>query len=474
MKSLLIALAPTFAFLAACAATPEAMRCADDRDALGAAIASLPAPRFYESAPIAPELVRADLRAWLSGIDALHPAADLRIDREGLARTAPEVERGLVAPLDQRQAWLALARLNPFFQDGHTGVLFPQRVERAQAYLDAGGRLFPGDVAIVDGRIFSLSATGELSDEILSINGEAAADIASEMLAITEGDTPAFGEALASRRFVLLYWLMHGDTGDYVVETLGTHGCVELSVRDGATAIPVRALRDPPAASQFSYRILPGSIGYLRAASFDGNYADAFASLAREAFTAFEAENITALIVDIRDNGGGDDELWMQNIMEHITTRPYRHVSSYAIRVTAENADPGDVIGSVSRGVFQRERTPQETDAMRFDGPTYILVGRYTYSSAIVFAATVQDSGVALIAGEETGGFACQTGRITPIGMANTGLAGFAPALWLARPSGEAGCGRGVVPDVALANAEGESAIDELAEHIRRAQLGAQ
>jgi C-terminal processing protease CtpA/Prc len=95
------------------------------------------------------------------------------------------------------------------------------------------------------------------------------------------------------------------------------------------------------------------------------------------------------------------------------------------------------------------------------------MIGPFTYSSAIVFAATAQDSGVARIAGQETGGLACQTGRITRVGMANTGLNGFAPVLWLARPSGEAGCARGVIPNIALRSVDGEAAVEDLAEHIR-------
>jgi hypothetical protein len=51
----------------------------------------------------------------------------------------------------------------------------------------------------------------------------------------------------------------------------------------------------------------------------------------------------------VRDNGGGDDPLWQQGLMEHITRMPYTQAGRYVVRVTKKNADPGDVIGEVQR-----------------------------------------------------------------------------------------------------------------------------
>lgn len=452
--------------LAACSTSSlHPARCASE-GARAVALGALPEPRFDESADIAPDLIRADLQTWLANIDAMHPEPERRIDRDAIARVRSDIEAALDRPIDQREAWLLLARLNPHFRDGHTGILFPDRVQRAQAHLDAGGRLLPIDVAVEGERIFVLPSNGERA-ELLSINGRSAAAISREMLAVTEGDTLAFRQELASRRFAILYWLLYGDTGAYVLEISAQSGCSRVETVAGANAIPARALREPPASAQFSYDILESDIGYLRAASFDGAYADAFDTLAAEAFAAFKAQGIRALIIDVRDNGGGDDDLWMRNLMERITDAPYRHVSSYAVRITERNVQPGEAIGAVRRDVYRNQRTPAPENAMRFRGPTYVLVGPFTYSSAIVFSATVQDNGVARIAGHETGGMACQTGRITSIAMPNTGLAAFAPQLWLARPSGESGCTRGIIPDLPLDRVHGDAAVQELAARIR-------
>ena len=39
--------------------------------------------------------------------------------------------------------------------------------------------------------------------------------------------------------------------------------------------------------------------------------------------------------------------------MENITEIPYSHVSRYSIRITKNNADPGDVIGDVQTGDYK-------------------------------------------------------------------------------------------------------------------------
>ena len=95
----------------------------------------------------------------------------------------------------------------------------------------------------------------------------------------------------------------------------------------------------------------------------------------------------------------------------------------------------GEQIGEVRSKEYARLSLPKEDNPVRFDGPPSILIGPYTYSAAIQFAVAAQDYGIAKFAGEETGGFSCQTGRTTTIPMPRTGLNAFAPRLAIDRKS---------------------------------------
>jgi len=135
--------------------------------------------------------------------------------------------------------------------------------------------------------------------------------------------------------------------------------------------------------------------------------------------------------------------------MENITAIPYRHVSRFRARITEDNAHSGDVIGEIVSQEYSRFFTPADDNPIRFGGTTFILIGPATYSAAIQFTVAAQDQGIAKLAGEETGGFSCQTGRIKAISLNNTQLLPFTPIFAFTRPSGP-GCERGVVPDIPL------------------------
>jgi C-terminal processing protease CtpA/Prc len=206
---------------------------------------------------------------------------------------------------------------------------------------------------------------------------------------------------------------------------------------------------NPTAQELFGWRILAGDVGYLRVDAFDGRQSDALGNIAKTAFTQFKQRGIHALIIDVRENGGGDDPLWQQNLMEYITDKPYAQLSRYAQRVTKENADPGDVIGSVKRGDYTDRFKPSPDQPIRFHGPVYILAGPFSYSATIQFIVAAQDFGIAKIAGEETAALSCQTGQVHRIEQAKTGLGAFTPVTAYTRPSRH-GCEHGVIPDVPI------------------------
>jgi len=446
------------ATLAACrssAPQPQVGRPRCEALASGASRAALREPVHAPGPTIAADDVRADFAGWMSQLAELHPDLLLRTDMPAFERTRAEIDAAITGPMTQREAWLLFARLNPTLRDGHSGVQMPDRTALVQAHLDAGGRLFPFAVHLAaDGRLRVHDASGAAhgiarGDRIVAINGRSADDVVAELLAVTGGDTLAFRRELVARRFQIYYWLKYGDTHDYAITIEPRDGCPREVMLPGATVLPAGRPLAVRAAEAFTFKVLDGSIGYLKAGDFAPEYADALAGFARRAFAAFKAAGIRALIIDVRDNGGGDDPLWQQHLMEYVTTRTYTHVGRFAVRINKDNADPGDVIGEVQRKQNKRTFTPSPDNPLRFDGPVYVLAGTFTYSSAIQFLVAAQDFGIARIAGRETGGLSCQTGQVKRMAMPRTGLQAVTPVIAFIRPSG-AGCERGVVPDVAI------------------------
>jgi C-terminal processing protease CtpA/Prc len=269
----------------------------------------------------------------------------------------------------------------------------------------------------------------------------------------------------------MLYWYLFGDTDQYDIDVQSATGCPHRVRAMGGTTLPEALQSQPTAEEMFDWRILPEDIGYLRVDGFYGDLKDAFERFTQTAFAAFKQRNVRALIIDVRENDGGDDPLWQQGLVNHFTTKPYAQLSHYVTRITNEHADPGDMIGALKNEDYTKRFTPPPDDPIRFDGPVYVLDGPYSYSATIQFIVTAQDFGLAKIAGEETAALSCQTGQVRRIELPWTGLSAATPVIAYTRPSGQ-GCKRGVLPDVAIGinEVKPDETLTALVAWIRRHQ----
>ena len=77
-----------------------------------------------------------------------------------------------------------------------------------------------------------------------------------------------------------------------------------------------------------------------------------------------------------------------------------------------------------------------KSEAKRFAGDVYVLVGPVTYSAAIVFATTVQDNQMGTLVGEPTGGYANQTAQGNLFNLPHSQLRAYVATRLLVRPNG--------------------------------------
>lgn len=412
-------------------------------------------PQFEDGPTIARDALLTDFDAWMSGLRQFGPNLFGRAHRAEFDEQASRVRSQLDAPMSRREAWLHFAELNPYLHDGHSGIQMPNYRAALEAHLKARGHIVPVEVRFAkDGtlRVSAISSDEGIKpgDRLVSINGHSTEEMVQRMSSVSIGDTPRGQRTWLEHRFAMLFWYLYGDTGQYDILAQAERAACPVALRlPGATTLP-EVLKDRLEAERvFQWRILPGDIGYLKVDTFDPELKGALDEVTRQAFAGFRAKQVRSLIIDVRENDGGDDPLWQQDLVDHFTTRPYRQLSHYQQRVTNENADPGDVIGSIRDADYSQDFSPPALDPVRFAGPVYILDGPYSYSAAIQFVVAAQDFALAKIAGEETAAFACQTGQVKRIDLAWTRLSAATPLIAYTRPSGH-GCDRGVIPDILL------------------------
>jgi hypothetical protein len=389
-----------------------------------------------QHATYSPAQLKEDLAAIQSHMALIHPDPGFAGQGPHIAQAVAQVERQLARPLSRDQAWATLATLNPAFADAHMQIVVPKLREQTRAHLQAGGKLFPFNVvADAEGGLRIRSALGGggtpyAGARITHINGEPATKVVRTLLARAAGDSEGFRANHLSWRMWLPYWKMYGAPARYQLALEGK-GIVQI---EGSADMPEYFNEDFN--HLFRFEMLPGGAALLTLNAFLVEDHQRFLAFTKAAFERVQQSQATVLIIDVRQNGGGDDALWKDGILPYLATQPYRHTSSYIKKVIAGRESAAEPLGSIVRAEHQKWHEPDLANPLRFKGQTYVLVGRLTYSSAVLFANVMQDFGFGKLVGERGYARTRQSGGMQERTLPNTGLALLVPRMVLERPAG--------------------------------------
>lgn len=214
-----------------------------------------------------------------------------------------------------------------------------------------------------------------------------------------------------------------------------------------------------------------GDVAYLGISSFSYGAVN----VDHDTIRAFLKENRTAkaLIVDIRGNGGGDDEYWMQNIvapllhapMTSIVTIGYppgayntpfiRHklgVDWFRLQTASQLAGLEGFRLDLYEGVTSFSRLPltvRPQDPVGFDGRVFLLVDASVCSSTESFAVWAKATGWATLVGTRTGGDGIGFDPVL-VALPNSGIVVRFPADMGINPDGSVNEESQTSPDVAV------------------------
>ena len=220
-------------------------------------------------------------------------------------------------------------------------------------------------------------------------------------------------------------------------------------------------------------KILDQGFAYLKPGPFF-NIADTdnpwdvseFEAFIDTAFKRFIDENCDTLIIDLRNNPGGDNS-FSDPMLAWFADRPFRFASEFVVRSSeaAQSANqkrlgarPSDPESVSARYAKHFKSTPfgdtfefeipkaGPRDGEQFEGDIYVLINRHSYSNAVNTASIVQDYGFGVIAGEPTTDFATTFGAMETFTLPKTGISVGFPKAHIIRPNGDRTPGE-VTPD---------------------------
>lgn len=370
------------------------------------------------------------------------------------------------------------------------------------AHVGAGGGIIPLSVVYRGERMITDNWTGPgralpPGSRITAIGGMPLAEFEAKARRIISADTEQLLRAQIELGMPAYLYLIFGPVDSLAIEYADASGAIRSHLVAAMQLGEMYALHDARAvptpgrnSAARTYRALDNGVFYIQPGPFSatseerGEDGDAYAiepfrAFVEEAFAALAQSGSRDLIIDLRDNGGGDAS-FSDLIIARLTDEPYRHSARYEVRagpntkaIWADRAIDGDTLagrlaaalrkaGDGERVAIDLPETQPITDNA-FDGRVWVLVNRHSYSNAAVIAAMMQDTGIATIMGEETADVPTTYGAVESFALPNSGATIIYPKAYMVRPSGLEEV-RGVVPDFLIAPAAIGSPRDTMLE----------
>lgn len=466
-------------------------RMAADRRAFGADQTDLPARTLSQA-----ELAE-DLDVLRRVIVALHPGLPLHLSDAELDAISTRLWQGArdfgeqygeAVPMPE--VYLLVTEAVAAIRDGHTRVSMYNQSGTTQSLLYGRADRVPFAFRLVGDRmIVTGDATADRvlprGTEILTLNGIAVPDVIAALMryASADGANDAkrrdeleVSDVLApAQRFDVIYSLLYQPEGDHALTIRRPDGTeADLSVAPTTQRVRRDTLwaRDPSLprtdADLLRYRLDPDGTAVIAIGSFATFNMDVdYDAWLVGAFRQMREAGAERLVVDLRDVAGG---------MDDAATLLFRHLLAEPVEVSrwsghaAYDRVPDDIRPYVSSWSddfldLSARVTPAEDGTFRFPvrpparlepapdaftGPTAVLVDATASSATFYLAQAIQESGAAVLVGQETGGSlrGLNAGQVAFLTLPNSGVVIDLPLIGSRPPT--PGPDRGVTPDVVV------------------------
>ena len=458
---------------------------------------SLPAQtvaQLTQELTFAPEALQQDLDSLVSFLIQTHPNPFGVYPKASFDEQTRNIRQSITQPLTASQFFRMAAPLVANLKDGHTGLEAPMNQLAEQ---DISLFPFTATYSLEAPHIQikqDLTPSGSLptGTEIISINGIKAEEIVNQIVATSSGENPAF-RLNRTREFPLGFQLaLHFDMKGPVYTMEYRHGGKSTTVEvDGRKLAELKETNKQRVAKTaeistpgYSFSLLPEkNAAILTMENMYGR--EEFRLFLEEAFSSIAQSNIQNLILDFRNNGGGDSGLG-DELFQYIAKAPYTQFSKTSIKysplqkvswkkmceMNSSNCSTYNYISSKPDGhleTFTLDKLVSiREDIKPFKGKVYLLTSVGTFSSAASFTQCFSHYKMGTIVGEETGGWIVSYGDLISTVLPNSKLLLFISHKKFEQVGATEDALHGTYPDIAI---EQEKALDHTLTLIGREKV---
>ncbi|MAZ72728.1 MAG: peptidase S41 [Flavobacteriaceae bacterium] len=348
--------------------------------------------------------------------------------------------------------------------NGHTEIDFPGASYGNYAY--SGGTIFPLEIAFENNKSlirknFSDNADIKIGSEIISINGILMKDILAQIYPQVSAERTYFKNAKVEMiSFPRLYWQVFGKQDDFQIEvlsngTINKHSIKAVNLIEGYEMKRTEVLN-----AKMDLKFFNES-AYLNPGNFSGDE-QKYQSFIDSAFVEIIERNSKNLIIDLRNNAGGNDS-FSDYLVSYFADKPFKWNSKFTLKTsqflkehTRKYNDTTDIYfqnilshKDGERYNFEFDEYQPQPKQKRFTGSVYVLVNRQSHSQSAVTASQIQDYKFGTLVGEETGDFPTLYASQFQYTLPNTKIAVKVSKGQIVRVNGSKNQ-EGVIPDIII------------------------
>lgn len=349
---------------------------------------------------------------------------------------------------------------------GHAEIDFP-----ALSYISfaqQGGKIFPLEIALEDSKAYIRknyfkNPKIKIGSEIIEINDKKIEDILTLIYPHISAERLYLKKAkIEFWSFPRLYWQIFGEEEQFSISVKENNQIKKYNIQSVSALEDYEYKRKDILNSDREVKFY-GKNAYINPGNFSGDEI-VYRKFIDSAFSAINKKAPKNLIIDLRNNAGGDNS-FSDYLISFFANKPFQWNSRFTLKTSKylkENIRKNnDTTDAYSQNILKHqngkafpfyfeEMQPQESEK-RFKGNVFTLINRQTYSQAAVAASVIQDYQFGTLAGEESADFPSLYASIFTVELPNTKIPVKIPKGYMVRVN-KSEKQEGVIPEILIAD----------------------
>ena len=377
-----------------------------------------------KATPDAKEL-QADFALFRQALEESHPGVYRYRTKAEMDRLFNEAGKNVSQSSDVLILYKNISSVISKLGCGHTAAQLPDRWHTDHPVRKLS---LPFDFRFVNKRAFitknySIKTDFSPQTEITSIDGKPMKDIVSLLFQYirTDGFIETSKYKSLERNFSVYLQVFYKESPSYKIGLKLPSGKIVESDVKLESRLPIES----PDLPTYEFKINESKVGVITIRSFGGGGKDSkgrgYHEFLKSSFEELNSNRIQSLIIDLRGNGGGNDD-YGSLLYSYLTDKPFQYYSYLEMnkptlsfiqytdkqegyRTSIENILTKDAEGRYIRVASSHPCLPlQQPQKSPFNGRLFVLIDGNSFSATSEFAAIVKDKKRGIFIGEETGG----------------------------------------------------------------------